>query len=114
MLLTFTDACRFACRFACRSDRVVFYKSNEYKRSTGYIVISEGTTMTELLDASGVGTEYNRQNQERWYEPPKQKVYLVCKLDCPWGYDGHGNTTVKCNCRDGWPKKTKFGEFSML
>ena len=74
-------------------------------------MISESTTMTELLDASGVGTEYNRQNQERWYEPPKQKVYLVCKLDCPWGYDGYGNTTVKCNCRDGWPKKTKFGKF---
>ena len=73
-------------------------------------MISESTTMTELLDASGVGTEYNRQNQERWYEPPKQKVYLVCKLDCPWGYDGYGNTTVKCNCRDGWPKKTKFGK----
>ena len=77
-------------------------------------MVHESTTMTELLDASGVGNEYNRQNHERWYEPPKQKVYLVCKLDCPWGYDGHGQTTVKCNCRDGWAKKTKFGELKKL
>ena len=68
--------------------------------------------MTDLLDASGAGEEYNRlKQQERWHAPPKQKIWLICTLSCPWGYEGWGQTMVRCNTREGWQKHTEFGKF---
>ena len=65
-----------------------------------------------LLDASGAGKEYNRlKEQERWHAPPKQKIWLICTLSCPWGYEGWGQTIIRCNTREGWQKKTEYGKF---
>merc|ERR1711893_508325 len=60
-----------------------------------------GTEVGRLLDASGVG--------ERWHKEPKKQIYLMCKLDCPWGHHAYGADNIKCNCKHGgWNKNPGY------
>ena len=65
------------------------------------MVVQDDTEVGRLLDASGVG--------ERWHKEPKKQIYLMCKLDCPWGHHAKGADNIKCNCKHGgWNKNPGY------
>ena len=77
----------------------VISKSEHIK--LGYLVVQDDTEVGRLLDASGVG--------ERWHKEPKKQIYLMCKLDCPWGHSVYGAANIKCNCKHGgWNKNPGY------
>ena len=45
----------------------------------------------DLMEISGV--------VQRWKQKDHGDIYLVCKLECPWGSKRYGAGLVKCNCK---------------
>ena len=57
-------------------------RSEDYSEDEGYTVITEKSTITELMAESGVA--------ERWHQEPKKQLVMVCRLDCDKGYSAAG------------------------
>ena len=51
----------------------------------------------DLMEISGV--------VQRWKQKDDGEIYLVCKLECPWGSKRYGAGLVKCNCKKENRKK---------
>ena len=45
----------------------------------------------DLMEISGV--------VQRWKQKDDGEIYLVCKLECPWGSKRYGAGLAKCNCK---------------
>ena len=60
----------------------VFFRSEDYSEDEGYTVITEKSTISALMDESGVA--------ERWHQEPKKQLVMVCRLDCDKGYSAAG------------------------
>ena len=65
----------------------VFFRSEDYSEDEGYTVITEKSTISALMDESGVA--------ERWHQEPKKQLVMVCRLDCDKGYSAAGRKMFK-------------------
>ena len=54
-------------------------------------MVNESMRTEDLMEISGV--------VQRWKQKDDGEIYLVCKLECPWGSKRYGAGLVKCNCK---------------
>jgi hypothetical protein len=59
----------------------------------GFYVVNDSMRTEDLMEISGV--------VQRWKQKNDGDIYLVCKLECPWGSKRYGAAIVKCNCEKG-------------
>ena len=64
-----------------------YFRSEDYSEDEGYTVITEKSTISELMTDSGVA--------ERWHQEPKKQLVMVCRLDCDKGYSAAGRKMFK-------------------
>merc|ERR1712156_356769 len=88
--------------WSCKTKMYSHDRTDEFEDDgEGYLVVQDDTEVGRLLDASGVG--------KRWHKEPKKQIYLMCKLDCPWGHQAYGASNIKCNCKHGgWNKNPGY------
>ena len=62
-----------------------------FQTLSGFYVVNESMRTEDLMEISGV--------VQRWKQKDHGDIYLVCKLECPWGSKRYGAGLVKCNCK---------------
>ena len=62
-----------------------------FQTISGFYVVNESMRTEDLMEISGV--------VQRWKQKDDGEIYLVCKLECPWGSKRYGPGLVKCNCK---------------
>ena len=70
-----------------QSLKILFFRSEDYSEDVGYTVITEESTISALMNESGVA--------ERWHQEPKKQLVMVCRLDCDKGYSAAGREMFK-------------------